>query len=196
MVIKEMVLTGLFGLMLSTLAVAEEANETDWAVTAYGAVLSSEGIEDVLALSADYDDDYRLAAIALSRGIDEEFQNIDLEWEAQLVKHVSGQDHWEVNGLVVGRWLPFPWDSTVDTSLAFGAGLSYATDLPEFEQANQDNANELLAYLMLELELKPPGSEHWSLVVRVHHRSGAYGLFDDVEGASNALGVGFKYRFK
>jgi len=172
-----------------------EAEQKPWAVTGYTAALSEDGIEDVLGFSADYEKDYKLAALALSRKLEDNFESIDLEWEAQLVKHIDGQDHWEVNGLMIGRWLPFPWDNTLDTSFAFGAGLSYATELPEFEQNNHPNANQLLVYLLVELELTPPQQKDWSLVFRVHHRSGAYGLFNDVEGASNALGIGLKYRF-
>ncbi|WP_051560379.1 hypothetical protein [Marinobacterium jannaschii] len=167
----------------------------NWAVTGYTARLSADGIEDVLGFSADYEDDYQLAAIALSKRIDDPYESIDLEWEAQLAKHTEGQSHWEANGLIIGRWLPFPWDNTLDTSFAVGAGLSYASELPEFEQVNHPNANQLLAYLLVELEFTVPQQQDWSLVFRVHHRSGAYGLFSDVEGASNALGIGLKYRF-
>ena len=172
-----------------------EAAPPEWAITGYAASLSADGIEDVLGFSADYEKDYKLAALALSKRIDDPYASIDLEWEAQLVKHIEGQDHWEANGLLVGRWLPFPWDSMLETSLAAGAGLSYASQLPAFEQDNHTNANQLLVYLMVELELALPQQKDWSMVLRVHHRSGAYGLFGDVEGASNALGIGVKYRF-
>lgn len=182
-------------LLLAALPPQLAAAEGDKALTLYGVVLSSSDFADVLGFNASYQKDYRMVALAYSEGIAEDYERIDLEWEAQIANHIKGQDHWELNGLVAARWLPFPWDHVLDTSLAFGAGLSYATELPEFEQAHHDKANDLLAYLMVELELRPPASDHWSLVFRVHHRSGAYELFDGVRGASNAVGIGLKYRF-
>ncbi|WP_207061739.1 hypothetical protein [Motiliproteus sp. SC1-56] len=172
-----------------------ETASKPFALTLYGVVLSEDTMEDVLILNADFESDFKMAALALSRDIDENFDSIDLEWEVQLAKHVSGQHHWEVNGLLAGRWLAFPWDTTLDTSVAFGAGLSYATEVPQFERERHDEANDFLGYLLVELELRPPRAEHLSFVVRLHHRSGLFGTFDGVHGASNALGAGLKYRF-
>lgn len=171
------------------------AEERLWAVTAYGAVLSSDPIEEVVALEADFDSDYQLAVLALSRRFQEPFQKLDLEGELQLSKHTKGQNHWELNGLLAVRWLPFPWDGRVDTSLAFGAGLSLASMVPPLERENREESSDLLGYLLVELELRPPASERLSLVARLHHRSGAFGTFDGVHGASNALGLGLKFRF-
>jgi hypothetical protein len=49
---------------------------------------------------------------------------------------------------------------------------------------------------MVELAFSPPKYPQWAGVVRIHHRSSAYGTFnDEIQGASNALGFGIKYRF-
>jgi hypothetical protein len=40
-----------------------------------------------------------------------------------------------------------------------------------------------------------PNTPKWNLVFRLHHRSGIFGLFDGIEGASNAFGIGLKYKF-
>ncbi|MBY4678935.1 hypothetical protein [Marinobacterium arenosum] len=184
-----------WGALLLAVSGLVQAADEDWALTLYGATLSADGIEDVLGFNADYEDDYQLVALALSYRLPQRFESIDLEWENQLVKHTEGQDHYELNTLLSARWKPFPWDHIVDTNLAFGVGLSYADELPQFEADNHDEADQFLGYLLVELELAPPGDSPWSAVVRVHHRSGAFGLFNDVEGASNALGLGLKYRF-
>ena len=58
-----------------------------------------------------------------------------------------------------------------------------------------DETNELLAYYMIELDFKIPRQTNWSIFGRLHHRSGAWGLFDDVYGGSNILCGGVKYTF-
>lgn len=75
--------------------------------------------------------------------------------------------------------------------------MSYATEVPEVEVRRHPNtgSERFLGYLMIELSVGIPGSPSFSLVARVHHRSGAWGLFSDVHGASNALALGVKYRF-
>ena len=171
--------------------------DSDWAVTLYGAVLLDGNLSDGSLLYSGFEDSY-LTALALTRKMTSFYEDkIDLELEGQIVKHFKDQDHWEFNGLGVLRWLPFPWDAHLDTSFASGAGLSYATEIPEVEEERrgEGQTEQLLVYLMLELELAMPASRHWSLVSRIHHRSGAFGLFNGVTGASNACSLGIKYRF-
>lgn len=168
----------------------------DWSATIYGAVLLEGNLSDGSLLYSGFEDSY-LTALALTRRMASYKDKIDLELEGQIVKHFEGQEHWEFNGLGVIRWLPFPWDKYLDTSFATGAGLSYATETPKVEEELRGDGQtaQLLVYLMLELELAIPDSRHWSLVSRIHHRSGAFGLFSGVTGASNAWGLGIKYAF-
>jgi hypothetical protein len=48
---------------------------------------------------------------------------------------------------------------------------------------------------MFELAFSHPNIPQWGLVTRLHHRSGAGGLFNDVSGASNAWAIGIRYSF-
>jgi hypothetical protein len=159
-------------------------------------VLLEGNLSDGSLLYSGFEDSY-LTALAISRKMASYKDKIDLELEGQIVKHFEGQEHWEFNGLGAIRWLPFPWDKDLDTSFASGAGLSYATETPKVEEELRGDGQtaQLLVYLMLELELALPDSQHWSLVSRIHHRSGAFGLFSGVTGASNAWGLGIKHRF-
>ena len=170
--------------------------ESDWSATLYGAVLLEGNLSDGSLLYSGFEDSY-LTALALTRRMASYDNKIDLELEGQVVKHFEGQEHWEFNGLGAIRWLPFPWDKYIDTSFAAGAGLSYAAETPKVEEERRGDGQtaQLLTYLMLELELAMPGSRHWSFVSRIHHRSGAFGLFNGVTGASNAWGFGIKYQF-
>ncbi len=120
------------------------------------------------------------------------------ELEGQIVKHFGFQDHEEFNGVLVGRWLLFPWDKYIDTSLAVGEGLSYATERPRIEGGDRSSRKEyhFLNYLMVELSFFLPKFPHWGLVIRVHHRSDVYGLVaDSVLGGSSFVGGGIKYVF-
>ena len=117
------------------------------------------------------------------------------EWEGQLVRHVGKQRHVELNAVLVARWMRFPWDRWLDTRVAFGEGLSWASETPPLEPRGDPDGEEgsarLLNYLLLEVEGTPPRSP-WSGFVRIHHRSGVFGLFDGVEGGSNFIGLGVR----
>ena len=170
--------------------------ESDWSATLYGAVLLQGNLSDGSLLYSGFEDSY-LTSLAITKRMVSYADKIDFELEGQIVKHFRGQEHWEFNALGAARWLPFPWDRYLDTSFAFGVGLSFATETPKVEEDRRGDGQtqEVLTYLMLELELALPDSQHWSCVTRIHHRSGAFGLFNGVTGASNAWGFGIKYRF-
>ena len=165
-----------------------------WAITAYGARLTDGDIVDTATFRADFEDSYFLA-VALSRRFYTFRDLLDFELEGQVVKHFEDQDHWEFNGLMIARWLPLPWDKYLDTNLAMGAGLSCATETPEIEAKNHSDTSKFLAYLLFEAAFALPDIPQWSAVVRLHHRSGAFGTFNGVSGASNAWGVGIRYSF-
>lgn len=170
-------------------------DEREWMATVYTGVVTSNNLQEIASFSGDYDDSYGLVVLALGRRLGTWREKVDLEWEGQVGKHFGDQTHLEFNGLLAARWLPFPWDRTLDTSFAFGAGLSWATEEPQSEQEAHGKTNRLLGYLLFEFEFDPAPESPWSVVLRTHHRSGAGGLFDDVRGASNALGIGVKCRF-
>lgn len=165
-----------------------------WAITAYGARLTDGDLDDTVTFSSNFEDSYLLAA-ALSRKFYTFLDLLDFEMEGQIVRHFEDQDHWEFNGLLVSRWLPFPWDKYIDTSFAIGLGLSYATETPEIEAKNHSDTSQFLAYLLFETAFALPDFPQWSVVARIHHRSGAFGTFNGVNGASNAWGAGIRYSF-
>lgn len=167
-----------------------------WAFTLYTVWLSEEQLGDTLLFQAALSDS-QLYVAALSRKIGSLNAHIDAEIEGQVAKHAGPiQRHWEVNGLGTLRWKTFPWDKYLDTTAATGLGLSFAFDEPLFEVEAHDRSNKWLVYIMVELTFSLPEIPQWALVARVHHRSAAYGTFeDDLEGASNSAGLGLKYRF-
>jgi len=168
----------------------------DWGFTVYTARLSEDRFDDTLLFRASLENS-RVWVAAISKEIWRPNRHIVFGLEGQLAKHAGPvQRHWEINGLGTLRWLTFPWDRHIDTSAAVGLGLSYATDLPEFEVQDNGTSNRWLAYALVELTAILPSIPKWQFVVRVHHRSAIFGLFEDnLKGGSNAVGVGMKYRW-
>ena len=188
---------GLVGLMLPHAAIAGESSystkENPSAIAVFGGLVTNNDWEDA---SAPWDLDYResyLAGVAISHRIGRFDHRLGFEIEGQVVRHFGDQNYWEFTLPIVARWEPFPWDEGVDTSLAFGIGPSYASEKPMVEVANDGDSERLLVYWMAEIEVGPPDKD-WSAIIRLHHRSGAFGLVAD-EGGSNALVFGLKQRF-
>ncbi len=90
-------------------------------------------------------------------------------------------------GLGLRAWLQ-PW-----LSLGFVQGVSFLTENSLYEQTFRGSYQTFLNYLAFEVEalVKP----QWSVVGRLHHRSGAYGTYGGVSEGSNAYLVGVRYRF-
>ena len=93
------------------------------------------------------------------------------------------------------RWANLPWNNYVNTSLAIGEGVSYDSSYPSLEKKNNDNAKRFLNYLVLEATFAAPEYPRLQLVARIHHRSGAYGLYHAGNSGSNDLGLGIRYLF-
>jgi hypothetical protein len=119
----------------------------------------------------------------------------DLEAEAQVSNHFNEDSYWEFVAGLAFRWRYFPWGNTVATSLAVGTGLSFATKETQLEIDKNGDTRRVLGYLMIELAVRPTPRSPWQIFGRLHHRSGLFGLFDDVQGGSNFYGIGIRYDF-
>ncbi|MGF1554273.1 MAG: hypothetical protein ACFBWO_17485 [Paracoccaceae bacterium] len=166
-----------------------------YAVTGFGGVLLDNDFQDVLIPTRIEVEDAYLAGLAVAARVARPVDGLDLELEAQIVRHVHGQTHWEVNApIATARWTAFPWDRHLDTSAAFGLGLSVASETPRLELANEGDSRPLMTYWTAELAAARPGSD-WEWLARLHHRSTAYGTFGD-DGGANALVLGLRRRFR
>ena len=96
-------------------------------------------------------------------------------------------------GLLMGRWHPFPWDQAIDTSFGLGMGLSYITKHSPVELIEDEDAQRLLGALAFEITMGLPQYPQWDMLLRVHHRSGLWGVIGD--GSSNYITGGFRYNF-
>jgi hypothetical protein len=90
-------------------------------------------------------------------------------------------------GLMLRAWLQ-PW-----LSIGFEEGVSLNTSLSYYEDTYRERSSRFLNYLAFEVEaLVAP---EWSVVGRIHHRSGAFGTYNGVSEGSNAYLLGVRYRY-
>jgi hypothetical protein len=168
-----------------------------WAVTGFAGVLSVEKSSDIW-LHGDFElADDTLFGVGLSKRLFSVGPDLDFELELQSVKHFGGQNDFEFNLPLIVRWNTFPWDRFIDTSVAFGDGLSVATETPDLEKARYggDKAGAALNFVMVELTLALPAHPNIQFVNRFQHRSGAFGLINNTSDASTAFVWGLKLRF-
>ena len=193
--VKYRVMAG-FMLIAALVAVTDEPMaEQDYAVTVYAGRMTDSDFGDTLIGKADFVDAYILVgafAWTFARFYE---KALSFELEGQVGKWFGDQHNWEFNLPVAVRWSKFPWGKYVATSLAYGVGPSYAAEEPEEEIELNDSTKKFLVYWFGELTLGPPES-NWAGSLRIHHRSGAFGLIEEQgRGGSNTVAVGVKYRF-
>jgi len=119
-----------------------------------------------------------------------------LDLEGVVLKHFDLQDHWEVAGGAFARTGQIPLFRGAELNLAAGAGLSYALSDPKLEngRGGQRGADtyRLQFYLAFETELAHGAVPGWTLVGRIHHRSGGYGTLTEQGSGSNFIGLGLR----
>ena len=103
---------------------------------------------------------------------------------------------YEFDPYMIFRWANWPWNHYVTTSFAFSEGVSYDTSIPAIERKNNNtNTRRLLNYMMFEATFARPSYPELQFVLRVHHRSGMFGLYHAGNTGSNDIGAGIRYLF-
>jgi hypothetical protein len=95
------------------------------------------------------------------------------------------------------RYDGFGWNDKVYTTIAVNTGLSVLSDISDFELSRDkgDNAAQLLHYMGPEVTFANPANKDLEFLLRFHHRSGVFGLFDGVVSGSTFISSGFRLRF-
>ncbi len=120
---------------------------------------------------------------------------LELSGEVDFDKHF-GQAH-EYEGVVtpIVRWTWFPWNRYLYTNVRVAAlGISYVTGVSAWERDTSGNnrGSNVLQFGAVELAFSRSASARGEFFIRVHHRSGIFGLINGVNGGSNYLSVGFR----
>lgn len=105
----------------------------------------------------------------------------------------------EFNPYLMFRVTEFPWNNFISTTIGVGEGISFATRTPYPEAAGvtADNSQAVLDYMAFEVTFAMPSNPNLQFVTRIHHRSGAYGVFRPLNdhAGSNNIGIGIRYDF-
>lgn len=120
-----------------------------------------------------------------------------IEPELGFGKRFGEMDEYEAWAAVFLRYNDFPWNDYIYTTVAASTGLSYASGISDIEKARAGNGrgDRLLHYLAPEITFALPQDKSREMVVRFHHRSGAYGAVSDADGGAQYLTVGLRLRF-
>ncbi|MGZ0189284.1 MAG: hypothetical protein ACKVH0_14970 [Alphaproteobacteria bacterium] len=92
----------------------------------------------------------------------------------------------------------FPWRDKLPMRLRLAVGPSFISKITPTEQSKDVNnvGSKVLNMFNPEIEVGLPGAPEWSGFFRLHHRSGIFGLIDDVTGGSTYMLLGLKHRFE
>jgi hypothetical protein len=117
-----------------------------------------------------------------------------IEVEAQFGQHFGLQRHQEATLALVWRSRELPLPATrASINFAVGEGFSYALSRPTFEgRENDERPRKFLNYLAFEAEISHAALPGLSLVPRLHHRSGIFGIIAPQGSGSNILGLGLR----
>lgn len=172
---------------------AADPKASEWSITVFAGTLTNNDFEELFKPWQIELEKPGLVGLALSREIWRPVPGISIEVEGQIVGHFGLQSNWEFNLPILVRWSNLPWDDFVVTSLAFGAGLSYADSLPGYELERSGTTERLLAYMTVEAEFRTGWQDVW-LVTRLHHRSTFFEKMGP-NGGSNGFVIGLRRRF-
>jgi hypothetical protein len=123
---------------------------------------------------------------------------IQFEGEFDIAKRFHGADELDIVVAPFVRWTSFPWNRFLYTNARLGAaGLSYTTGVSAWERQNSGNnhGSNFLQFGSMEVSLAASENARSEVFVRVHHRSGVFGLINGVSGGSNYLSCGFRVFF-
>jgi hypothetical protein len=118
-------------------------------------------------------------------------------YELVLAKHHGLQSQVELGGAFTLR-SPDLSLGPLAINVATGIGLSHAFGTPAYEDGPFDNSTrryKTQLLILIEAEWRLRYWERLSIVTRVHHRSGAYGLIAPRNVGSNFLAAGVRYNF-
>ena len=126
-----------------------------------------------------------------------QFPSLFQGYEVVLVQHVGLQNNVEVGAAYTLKTSQLQV-GLIEIDFSSGVGLSYAFGYPSYEDGAEDNPQrryrlQILALFDFEWRLRK--FENTSIIVRVHHRSGGYGLIAPTQVGSNFLVTGIRYKF-
>jgi hypothetical protein len=123
-------------------------------------------------------------------------EHIALEAEGGLSYRFGREELGEVWGGLYLRYDDFPWNDKVYTTVAVNTGLSMLSEKSAFEAGRDDKRKneQVLHYMGPEITFADPDNKNVELLVRFHHRSGVFGLFNGVVSGSTFIATGVRFK--
>lgn len=180
------------------------------AISAFAGIFAIDGISK----STPFPDDLAgadwgeggIVALAASRRLVRFGDYLQVEGDIGVAKRFGNLTSPEVWAAFYFRWMAFPWNNYLITSIAMSTGLNYAFENEGLERKRAKNGGQgsrLMHYLSPEMTFALPSHPNRVVFVRFHHRSGAGFVFpglsellfhDSVSGA-DYLTIGFRRKF-
>lgn len=167
---------------------------TGWSATLYGGPVSYSRASDI------FNGRGRLNGGMFGLAVDKKLVNlgwdISIGAEGQVTEYFVTHTY-TTFALGLGlRFDRFPWNNT---SLAIYSGPSYAPDSPEITDHQYGLSFRMVKFLNfigIEFAVAIPGHErHWDAVMRIYHRSGAWGVYSDNVDEGSMIGFGLRAKF-
>lgn len=125
-------------------------------------------------------------------GTDFAFRGNRIDLEGQVLRHFGNQSHWKGPIAIVFRTGQIPLFGGLSVNLAFGEGLSYASERLRLEGSFRVEPSRSLNDLAFEAESSPGSLPGVYFLPRIHHCSGIFGLVAERESGSNVIGAGIR----
>ncbi len=122
---------------------------------------------------------------------------LSFEVEAGVAQRFGDEDLTEFWAAAVARWDRFPWNDYVYTTLGVAFwGPNYSTEISDHEQRrNSGKKTHWMNMFSPEVTFAPPDQKDLELVLRLHHRSGVFGLYNGTDSGSTFWTAGMRYHF-
>jgi hypothetical protein len=157
-------------------------------LTLYGGPATHQFVSHIV--QGNFDIDGAMLGLAYDRRVSDLGGGFSLEAEAQAVLFIANPTSSAVAAGLGVRYDTSHWTSR-PSSLAFHTGPSYADE----PARNEGRSERFLEYVAVEFALENINQSRWDGVVRVFHRSGAFGLYGNDADTGSMLGIGIRRRF-
>jgi hypothetical protein len=139
-----------------------------------------------------------LVAGTFSRRLATVWGKLDIEPEFGVAKRFGIMTAGEFWAALSFRWTAFPWNDVVKTTIALAEGASLATSVEREERRESvpgHTGSVVLNFFSPEITFAPPSVSAYELFFRLHHRSGIFGLINNVEGGAQYETIGIRVHF-
>jgi len=157
-------------------------------LTLYGGPATHQFVSQII--QGNFDVDGMMLGLTYDRWLSDLGAGFTLEAEVQVAHFFGNPSSSAVAGGLGVRYDTSHWTRQA-SSFAFYTGPSYADD----PVRNPGHSERFLEYVAVEFALENINQSQWDGVIRVFHRSGAFGLYGNDADTGSMLGIGIRRRF-